>query len=73
MGLMTPAFMREYRRHAIVVIFVVAAILTPSPDILSQVLMGVPMIILYELSIFVSKYIYNKKINQAKNSENDGY
>jgi sec-independent protein translocase protein TatC len=73
MGLMTPAFMREYRRHAIVVIFVIAAILTPSPDILSQVLMGVPMIILYELSIFVSKYVYNKKLKQAQNPENDGY
>ncbi len=53
-GLVTPGFMRKYRRHAIVVILIVAAILTPSPDVLSQMLVGTPMIILYELSIFIS-------------------
>jgi sec-independent protein translocase protein TatC len=49
--------MRKYRRHAIVVILVVAGILTPSPDVLSQLLVGTPMIILYELSIFISAAI----------------
>lgn len=53
-GIVTPGFMRKYRRHAIVVILIIAAVLTPSPDILSQMLVGLPMIILYELSIFIS-------------------
>jgi len=66
MGLMTPAFMRTYRRHAIVVIFVLAAILTPSPDVLSQLLMGVPMLLLYELSIFVSAAVYKRKLKEAE-------
>jgi sec-independent protein translocase protein TatC len=60
-GLVTPGFMRKYRRHAVVVILVVAAILTPSPDALSQMLVGTPMILLYELSIFISAYIDRKR------------
>jgi sec-independent protein translocase protein TatC len=60
-GLITPEFMRKYRRHAVVVILVVAAILTPSPDALSQMLVGTPMILLYELSIFISAYIDRKR------------
>jgi sec-independent protein translocase protein TatC len=61
LGMMTPGIMRKYRRHAIVVILIVAAILTPSPDIFSQVLVGTPMIILYEISIFISASIERKK------------
>ena len=56
-GILTPGFMRKYRRHAIVVILIVAAVLTPSPDILSQMLVATPMIILYELSIYISAMI----------------
>ena len=56
-GMVTPGFMRKYRRHAIVVILIIAAILTPSPDVLSQMLVGTPMIILYEISIFISAAI----------------
>ncbi len=63
-GIITPGFMRKYRRHAIVVILVIAAILTPSPDVLSQMLVGTPMIILYELSIFISAGIDRKRRNQ---------
>ncbi len=70
MGMMTPQFMRSYRRHSIVVIFIIAAILTPSPDILSQLLMGLPMVFLYELSSFVSAYIQSK---QQKESELENY
>jgi len=67
LGIMTPSMMRTYRRHAVVVILVVAAILTPSPDVFSQLLVGAPMIILYELSIFISAAIEKKRIaNQLK-------
>ena len=53
-GLLTPAFLRHYRRIALVIILVLAAILTP-PDPLSQLMMAVPLVILYEFSILISK------------------
>jgi sec-independent protein translocase protein TatC len=55
MGLLTPGFMRKYRRHAIVVIFIVSAVVTPTPDLVTQTLLALPMILLYEISIFISK------------------
>jgi sec-independent protein translocase protein TatC len=54
LGILTPAFMRKYRRHAIVIIFILAAVLTPGTDPVSQLLLGIPLIILYEISIWVS-------------------
>lgn len=54
LGLLTPAFMRRYRRHAIVGILVVAAILTPGTDPVSQILLAIPLVFLYELSIGVA-------------------
>ena len=66
MGIMTPMFMRTYRKHAIVIIFFVAAIITPSPDILSQVLVAFPLILLYELSIFVSASVYKRRLKSAE-------
>jgi len=62
-GLMTPAFMRQYRKHAVVVILIVAAVITPSPDITSQLLVALPLYVLYELSIFVSMFVYKKQIS----------
>ena len=59
-GLLTPAFMRFYRKHAIVTLLVVAAIVTPSTDIVTQLVIAVPMILLYELSIGISGYVNRK-------------
>ena len=53
-GLITPGFLRTYRKYAFVAILVVAAIITPSPDWMSQMLVCVPLILLYELSIVIS-------------------
>jgi len=61
MGILTPQFMRNYRRHAIVVILIVAAVITPSPDVTSQMIVAVPMYLLYECSIFVSASVLRKK------------
>lgn len=52
-GLITPAGMKKYRRHAFVVILIIAAITTP-PDVITQFLVGVPVYILYEFSIIIS-------------------
>lgn len=67
-GMLTPRFLRKYRRHAIVLILIVAAILTPSPDPFNQLIVAVPIYILYEISIFVSavsiKKYYKKEENE---------
>ncbi|MBC7451957.1 MAG: twin-arginine translocase subunit TatC [Cytophagales bacterium] len=70
MGLLTPMFMRQYRRHAVIVMAVISAILTPSPDVLSQLLMGVPMYLLYEISIYVSAAVYKRKLKEAEEEQN---
>lgn len=58
-GLLTPAFLRKYRRHAMILALVVSALLTP-PDPISQILIATPLTILYEFSIWVS-YLANKR------------
>jgi len=59
LGLISPSFLRKYRRHAIVIFFIAAAILTP-PDPTTQVLLAVPLVLLYEVTIFIS-YVFTKK------------
>jgi sec-independent protein translocase protein TatC len=59
-GLLTPAFMSHYRRHASVVILVLSAFITP-PDPVSLVLMAIPLMLLYEFSIGVSWLVNRKK------------
>jgi len=59
-GVLTPTFMRKYRKHSIVVIFIVAAIITP-PDVFSQTLVCIPLLILYEVSIGISARVIKKK------------
>ncbi|HOS71497.1 MAG TPA: twin-arginine translocase subunit TatC, partial [Bacteroidales bacterium] len=59
-GVLTPAFMRQYRKHSIVVIFILAAIITP-PDVFSQMLVAIPLLILYEVSIGISGRVIRKK------------
>lgn len=63
LGLLTPAFMRKYRKHAVVVTLILSAIITP-PDISSQVLLTIPLLILYEFSIQVSKMVEKKAENK---------
>jgi sec-independent protein translocase protein TatC len=60
-GIMSPAFMRKYRRHAVVVILIVAAIITPTSDATTLMLVAIPLWILYEISIFVSAYVAKTK------------
>ena len=69
MGLITPQTLKKYRKLAVVLAFVVAAIITPTPDAFNQTLMAVPMIILYELGIWVS-IILNKKKGQDDGWQN---
>jgi sec-independent protein translocase protein TatC len=58
---MTPEFMRASRRYAIVIILVIAAIITPTADIITLLTVSAPMFILYELSIMVSANVKKSK------------
>lgn len=60
LGILTPNFMRKYRRHSIVIILFLSAILTPGADPVSQVILAVPLVLLYEISIFISKISVKK-------------
>jgi len=59
-GLITPDKMKKFRKFAILSSFILSAILTP-PDVATQLMMALPIIILYEISIFLSKAMYRKK------------
>lgn len=64
-GLLTPEFMRQKRRYGIVAIFVAAAVLTPSTDAFTMMLLAVPLLMLYEVSIWVSKVALPKEMKQT--------
>ena len=60
LGILTPKFMIKYRKHAIVIIMVLAAVLTPGTDPVSQIVLAIPLVLLYEISIFISKLSLKK-------------
>ncbi|MCO4819576.1 MAG: twin-arginine translocase subunit TatC [Bacteroidetes bacterium] len=65
LGLVSSDFLKRYRRHAVVIILVLASVITP-PDIMSQILLTIPVYLLYEVGIFIAKRIETKeKLNEA--------
>lgn len=60
-GLITPQFLRKYRRHAVIVILIVAAVIS-SPDVITQVMVAIPLLFLYEISIWISAGVYKEKM-----------
>lgn len=60
-GIITPAFLAKQRKYAILIIFIAAAILTPTPDAFTQILMALPMMVLYEISIIIIRVGVKKK------------
>ena len=67
-GIVTPDAMKKFRKFAILCAFILSAILTP-PDVATQVMMAVPLVILYELSIFISQVTYRKKGENSDDEE----
>jgi sec-independent protein translocase protein TatC len=59
-GLVTPQFMRTYRKHAYVLMLLLAAIITP-PDVFSQIMVAIPLVILYEVSILIAKHVTKER------------
>lgn len=72
-GIVNSRMLSEQRRYAILIIFIAAAVLTPSPDAISQILMAGPLMILYEVSIVLTKFAGRKKAvpEDAENEESD--
>ncbi|RRO21868.1 twin-arginine translocase subunit TatC [Flavobacteriaceae bacterium 14752] len=62
-GLVTPEFLKTNRKYALVLILIVSAIITP-PDIASQFIVSIPVVILYEISIIITKVIYKKQLKK---------
>jgi len=58
-GILTESFMKKYRKHSLVIILILSAIITP-PDVTSQILLSLPILFLYEISIKISKYVNPK-------------
>jgi sec-independent protein translocase protein TatC len=59
-GLVSPPLMKQYRRHSIVVILIISAVLTP-PDVVSQLLIAFPLVLLYQMSIWISAMVLRKE------------
>ena len=59
-GLITPEFLKKYRKHSLVFVLILAAIITP-PDVASQVIVAIPILILYEIGIIVSRRVIKKQ------------
>lgn len=64
LGLVTPAFLRKYRKHAFVIVLIIAAIITP-PDLFTQIVVAIPILLLYEMGILISKRIENKRLTDS--------
>jgi sec-independent protein translocase protein TatC len=60
LGLVSPEWLKKYRRHAIVVVLILSALITP-PDVISQVMVAIPIMLLYESGIYVSKAVVRRK------------
>jgi sec-independent protein translocase protein TatC len=65
-GLITPGFLKEYRKYAVVGLLVLAAIITPSPDWMSQLIVVLPLLALYEFSIVVSRRVYKQDVEKEE-------
>ena len=63
LGLVTPDFLRKYWKYAVIAILVIAAIVTP-PDVVSQTIVAIPMLIIYEVSILISRIVYRNKLKE---------
>jgi sec-independent protein translocase protein TatC len=67
-GIVTPEYLRKYRKFALVIVLVLSAVITP-PDIASQVIVAFPIIILYELSIIISKKVLARQAKRRKKAK----
>ena len=67
-GLVTPQFLRKYRKYALIIVLVVSAVITP-PDISTQVIVSIPILILYEVSIIISGVVIRREARELKRAQ----
>lgn len=60
-GIITPAYLKKYRKHTLIAILIVSGVITPSPDIFSQLIVAIPLYLLFEFSVVISSRIYARK------------
>lgn len=65
-GLITAKFLKRYRKYAFIIILIVAAVITPSPDVTSQTIVAIPLLLLYEISVILVARIDRKKAKEEK-------
>lgn len=65
LGLVTPEILRKYRKFALVIVLIISAVITP-PDIASQIIVAIPVIILYEISIHISRIVLKRERKKTK-------
>ncbi len=68
-GLVTPEILRKYRKYALVVVLILSAIITP-PDVVSQIIVAIPILILYQVSIYISKLVVKSQLKQERKLKN---
>ena len=61
MGLIDHKFLSKYRRHAVIIILILAAVLTPTPDPISQIIFAAPIYLLFELSIIIAYFVKRRE------------
>lgn len=64
-GVITPTFLRKYRKYALIIVLILSAIITP-PDIVSQIIVAIPVLVLYEISILISRIVYKREQKKLK-------
>ncbi len=64
-GLVTPQFLKKYRKYALVIVLILSAIITP-PDVASQIIVAIPILVLYQVSIFISKVVVRNQRKKEK-------
>lgn len=67
-GLVTPEIMRKYRKIALVIVLILSAVITP-PDVASQIIVAVPVLILYQVSIYISGWVIRKELKKEKQAQ----
>ena len=67
-GLVTPEIMKKYRKIALVIVLILAAVITP-PDVTSQIIVAIPVLILYQVSIYISGRVIKNELKRAQKAE----
>ncbi|WP_289041246.1 twin-arginine translocase subunit TatC [uncultured Zobellia sp.] len=70
-GLVTPEIMKKYRKIALVVVLILSAVITP-PDVASQIIVAVPVLVLYQVSIYISKIVLKKEAKRERKAKEKG-